>query len=43
MSHNDFNLYEELEVNKKASQEEIKKSYKRLAMVIKYITIYYKL
>jgi curved DNA-binding protein CbpA len=32
MSFN-FNLYEELEISKKASQEEIKKAYRKLAMV----------
>ncbi len=32
MSFN-FNLYDELEVNKKASQDEIKKAYRKLAMV----------
>lgn len=32
MSFN-FNLYEELELNKKASPEEIKKAYRKLAMV----------
>ena len=36
MSFN-FNLYDELEVNKKATQEEIKKAYRKLAMVFKYI------
>ena len=34
MSFN-FNLYDELEVNKKATQEEIKKAYRKLAMVFK--------
>lgn len=28
-----LDLYKELEVNKKATQEDIKKSYKKLAMV----------
>jgi curved DNA-binding protein CbpA len=32
MSFN-FNLYEELEITKKATQEEIKKAYRKLAMV----------
>jgi len=32
MSFN-FNLYEELDLNKKATQEEIKKAYRKLAMV----------
>jgi hypothetical protein len=32
----DFNLYEELEVAKEASPEEIKKAYKKLAMVFLY-------
>ena len=32
----DFNLYEELEINKEASAEDIKKAYKKLAMVNKY-------
>jgi hypothetical protein len=32
MSFN-FNLYEELQTDKKASQEEIKKAYRKLAMV----------
>ncbi len=33
MSFN-FNLYEELEINEKATQDEIKKSYRKLAMVL---------
>jgi curved DNA-binding protein CbpA len=33
MSFN-FNLYEELEITKKATAEEIKKAYRKLAMVI---------
>jgi curved DNA-binding protein CbpA len=32
MSFN-FNLYEELEITKKATAEEIKKAYRKLAMV----------
>jgi curved DNA-binding protein CbpA len=34
-----FDLYEELEVKKTSSQEEIKKSYRKLAMVL---NIYYR-
>ena len=32
-SFGDFNLYEELEISKEATPEEIKKAYKKLAMV----------
>jgi DnaJ-class molecular chaperone len=35
MSHQNFNLYEELEIEKTATPEEIKKAYKKLAMVKK--------
>jgi preprotein translocase subunit Sec63 len=38
MSFN-FNLYEELGINKQASQEEIKKAYKKLAMVINFMKL----
>lgn len=34
MSNQNFNLYEELEIEKTATPEEIKKAYKKLAMVI---------
>ena len=34
-SFGDFNLYDELEINKEAIPEEIKKAYKKLAMVLK--------
>ena len=33
MSHNNFDLYKELELEPTASQEEIKKAYKTLALV----------
>ena len=32
-SHHNFDLYQELEVSKDATVEEIKKSYKKLALV----------
>jgi DnaJ-class molecular chaperone len=32
-SFGDFNLYEELEITKEATPEEIKKAYKKLVMV----------
>ena len=34
MSQDKFNLYEELEIQKTSTPEEIKKAYKKLAMVI---------
>ncbi len=36
-SFGDFNLYEELEISKESTPEEIKKAYKKLAMVTKII------
>jgi curved DNA-binding protein CbpA len=33
MTHNNFDLYKELELEPTASQEEIKKAYKTLALV----------
>lgn len=38
-SFDNFNLYEEMEITKEATPEEIKKAYKKLAMVK--ILIYY--